>query len=384
MTHPVRSPKGRPPAPATNDSVRKADRVMSLERLGWDRVREDAFTGYLDQGLVPARVAREDRGRYLLLDGRRERPAVVSGRLRHASAARAALPAVGDWVAARVGGAGAAQIAAVLPRTSAFTRKAAGGTTEEQVIAANVDTVFLVSGLDHDFNPRRIERYLAAAWESGATPVVLLNKADLAAGLLELRLAEAGAAAPGVPVLAVSALRGEGLDALAPWLAPGRTVALLGSSGAGKSTLVNALLGEARQATGPVRADDSRGRHVTTRRELVPLPGGALLLDTPGLRELQLWGDDEGLAGAFPDLEALAADCRFRDCAHADEPGCAVRAAVEEGRIDAGRLESWHKLRRELRHLAARRDARARAEEEAKWKAISKAIKRHPKADRWR
>jgi len=190
--------------------------------------------------------------------------------------------------------------------------------------------------------------------------------------------------APGVPLVAVSALERTGLDALAPWLRPGDPVALLGSSGVGKSTLVNALLGSARQATGPVREDDSRGRHVTTRRELVPLPGGALLLDTPGMRELQLWGGDEGLGDAFPDLAALAGGCRFRDCAHADEPGCAVRAAVEAGRLDASRLESWHKLRRELRWLASRQDARARAGEEARWKVIAKSVKRHPKADRWR
>ncbi len=356
---------------------------MSLQHLGWTRAREDAFAPHRSQGLVPARVAREDRDRYLLLDARGERPAVVAGRLRHGAADRAALPAVGDWVAARVGAAGAARIEAVLPRTSAFTRRAAGAPTEEQVIAANVDTVFLVNGLDGDYNLRRLERYLAAAWESGAEPVVVLNKADLADDL-DTRLAEAAAAAPGAPVLAISALRGEGLDALAPWLAPARTVALLGSSGAGKSTLVNALLGEDRQATGAVRADDSRGRHVTVRRELVPLPGGALLLDTPGLRELQLWGGDEGLEGAFPDVAELAGRCRYRDCAHAEEPGCAVRAAVEAGLLDAERLESWHKLRREARHLAAQRDARSRAEEEARWRIISRAIKNHPKADRWK
>ena len=356
---------------------------MQLRRLGWNQILEDTFHPFREQGLVPARVAREDRGRYLLLDGRCERPAVLAGRLRHEARSRAALPAVGDWVAARAGAAAAATIVAVLPRASAFVRKVAGETTEEQVLAVNVDTVFLVNGLDGEFNPRRIERYLAATWESGAAPVLVLNKADLA-GDLVARRAEAEAVAIGVPVVAVSALARTGLDALAPWLEPGRTVALLGSSGAGKSTLVNALLGTERQATGPVRADDSRGRHVTARRELVPLPGGALLLDTPGLRELQLWGDDGGLGGAFPDVAELAAACRFRDCGHADEPGCAVRAAVERGALDAARLESWHRLGRELRRLEARQDARARAAEEAKWKAIARSRKHHPKADRWR
>jgi len=356
---------------------------MQLRHLGWNPILEDAFRPFREQGLVPARVAREDRGRYLLLDGRCERPAVLAGRLRHEASGRAALPAVGDWVAARAGASSTAIIVAVLPRASAFVRKLAGETTEEQVVAANVDTVFLVTGLDGDFNPRRIERYLAAAWESGATPVLVLNKADLD-GELEAHRLEAEAVAIGVPLVAVSALERTGLDALAPWLESGRTVALLGSSGVGKSTLVNALLGTERQATGPVRPDDSRGRHVTVRRELVPLPGGALLLDTPGLRELQLWGDEGGRAGAFPDVTALAAGCRFRDCTHGDEPGCAVRAAAERGELDTARLESWHKLGRELRRLEARRDARARAAEEAKWKVISRSIKRLAKTDRRR
>jgi ribosome biogenesis GTPase len=354
---------------------------MSLHLLGWNPSIENAFAPYRSRGLAPARVAREDRDRYLLLDERGERAARLAGRLRHEARSRAELPAVGDWVAARV--AATAVIVAVLPRASAFVRKVAGETTEPQVIAANVDTVFLVAGLDGDFNLRRIERYLAAAWESGADPVVVLNKADLAADL-ERRVAEVESVAPGVSVLAVSALEGEGLEALGPWLAPGRTVALLGSSGVGKSTIANALLGGLRQETGAVREDDSHGRHTTTRRELVPLPGGALLIDTPGMRELQLWGGDEGLDGTFPDVATLAARCRFRDCGHAGEPGCAVREAVEAGRLDESRLESWHKLQRELTRLAARQDARARAAQEAKWKAISRSMKHHPKAHRWR
>ena len=271
----------------------------------------------------------------------------------------------------------------LVPRAGAFTRKVAGETTEEQVIAANVDVAFLVAGLDHDFNPRRLERYVVAVWESGATPVLVLNKADLGERVEE-RQAEAAAAAPGVAVVALSARERTGLETLGAWLEPGCTVALLGSSGAGKSTLVNALLGEDRQATGEVREDDSRGRHTTTRRELIVLPGGALLIDTPGLRELQLWSGEESLAGAFPDVEALAASCRFRDCRHAGEPGCAVRAAVESGALEEARFESWVKLQRELRWLDARQDQRARAEQEARWKAIAKSMKHHPKAHRWK
>jgi len=246
-----------------------------------------------------------------------------------------------------------------------------------------VDTVFLVSGLDGDFNPRRIERYVTAAWESGAVPVILLNKADLAPDL-DAALAEAESVAPGVPCIVLSALAGEGLDALAPWLVPGRTVALLGSSGVGKSTIVNALLGETRQATGAVREEDARGRHTTTRRELLRLPGGALLVDTPGMRELQLWGGEGSLAGTFPEIDALAAACRYRDCRHDAEPGCAVHAALADGALDEARFESWRKLQKELHWLAIRQDERARAEQEAKWKAIHRSMKHHPKAERWK
>jgi ribosome biogenesis GTPase / thiamine phosphate phosphatase len=356
---------------------------MSLHHLGWNAHFENLFVLHRSRGLEPARVSREDRGRYGVLDERGARSAELAGRLRHEARTRAELPAVGDWVALRPGAASSAVIDAVLPRTSAFARKVAGETTEEQVVAANVDTVFLVSGLDGDFNPRRIERYLAAAWESGAEPVVVLNKADLAEDL-ESRLAEVLAVAPGAAVVTLSALGGQGLDSLARWLGPGRTVALLGSSGVGKSTLVNALLGEPRQAIGDVRADDSRGRHTTTHRELVPLPGGALLLDTPGMRELQLWGDESGLDGAFPEIAQLAGGCRFRDCRHDGEPGCAVLGAVESGALEAGRLESWRKLQRELQWLASRQDARARAELLAKWKAIHKSMRGHPKANRWK
>ncbi len=357
---------------------------MSLERLGWNARFADAFAARTEPNLLPARVVREDRDRYLLIDESGERAAVLAGRLRHESLAAGDRPAVGDWVAVRASGAdGDAVIVAVLPRTSAFTRKRAGETTDEQVVAANVDVVLLVSGLDGDFNPRRIERYLAAAWESGATPVVVLNKADLADDL-EARLDEVRGVAPGVDVIALSALEGEGVEALASWLLPGRTLALLGSSGVGKSTLANALLGEARIATGAVREDDSRGRHTTTHRELLVLPCGALLLDTPGMRELQLWADEDALDGAFPEIAALAASCRFGDCAHESEPGCAVLAAEADGTLDAERLASWRKLQRELKWLASRQDARARAEEEARWKAIHKSMKHHPKADRWR
>jgi ribosome biogenesis GTPase len=356
---------------------------MSLSTLGWNEHFEAAFDVHRRDGLSPARVAREDRGRYLLIGEFGERFAELAGRLQHAAPSRIDLPAVGDWVALREAGDGAGVVVAVLPRTSAFVRKVADDVTEGQVVAANVDTVLLVSGLDGDLNLRRIERYLAVAWEGGAKPVIVLNKADLVDDLDD-RVAAVEAVAIGVPVVALSALEGHGLEALAPWLVPHRTVALLGSSGVGKSTLLNALAGAERQETAAVRESDSRGRHTTTRRELVPLPGGALLIDTPGMRQLQLWGAEESVDRAFPEVAALAASCRFRDCRHAGEPGCAVRAAVEAGSLDAARFNAWRKLQRELRWLAVRQDGRARAEEQARWKAIHKSMKHHPKADRWR
>ena len=351
-----------------------------LHMFGWSESLEHEFQALRAEGLEPARVAREERGRYRLLTSLGERPGEVSGRLRNRALSRSDFPAVGDWIAVRtVADDGPCVIEAVLPRRGVFTRKAAGNATEEQIVAANVDTVFLVSGLDADLNPRRIERYLTAAWESGAAPVVVLNKADVASDP-GASIREVERVALGIPVVAVSARSRVRLEALRPWLGAGRTVALLGSSGVGKSTLVNALLGEERQDTGTVRADDSRGRHTTTHRELIPLPGGAVLLDTPGMRELQLWGDESTLAESFPDVEALAGQCRFRDCRHDAEPGCAVRAADADGALAAGRLESWRKLQRELAWLATKQDVRLRMEEEGRWRAVARSQRRQKKS----
>ena len=357
---------------------------MKLTELGWNPRWEQAFESMYERHLEPARVVREDRGRYVVLNPSGARVAVVTGRFRHEVLRRAGFPAVGDWVAIQApAGGDQATIHAVLPRSSAFMRKVAGETTEEQVVAANVDTLFLIVGLDGDYNLRRLERHLAAAWDSGAVPVVVLNKADLASDL-EAAVAEAEAAAPGVAVAAVSARDRTGLDALSAWLAPGATVAMVGSSGVGKSTLVNALLGEERQAVNEVRASDARGRHTTTRRELLPLPGGALLIDTPGLREFQMWAGAADLGDAFPEIERLAKTCRFRDCRHDSEPGCALTDAVARGTLDPARLASWRKLQRELEWNATRNDQRLRSERDAKWRAISRSMKHHPKADRWR
>jgi ribosome biogenesis GTPase len=373
----------------------------AYEHAGFDARFATPFASHAALGRVPARVARVDRDRIVLfVPGAADTPvpARASGRLRHEAATAADMPAVGDWVAATLPdlpGGGDAVVHAVLPRATCFARKAAGRAADEQVAAANVDTVFLVAGLDGDYNPRRIERYLVAARASGARAVVVLNKADLllraSPAAYATRLAEVEELACGAPVHAVSALAGDGLEALATYLAPGQTVALLGSSGVGKSTLVNALAGAARQDTGPVREADSRGRHTTTHRELVAIAGGAWLIDTPGMRELGLATVDgtggeagDGLEAAFDDIEALAGACRFGDCGHVAEPGCAVQTALRDGRLSAERHASWLKLGRELRAFAARHDKRLAAEQKARWKAIHVANRnRPPKGARW-
>ncbi len=332
-----------------------------MNTLGWSPSREAEFEAYAADGLVPARVGTQHRGAYVVYAESGERPAAVAGRLRHAAVGPADLPAVGDWVAVDNGpAAAAATIHAVLTRATTFSRKAAGAEAVEQVVAANVDVVFLVSAFGDDLNVRRIERYLASGWESGAEPVIVLNKSDLADDL-DAAVAEVEAVAFGVHVHVVSCLEGDGLDELAPYLAGNRTAALLGSSGVGKSTLLNRLLGWERQQVQDIRGD-GKGRHTTTYRELVPLPGGGLVLDTPGMRELGLWAAGDGVDETFADVAEAAAACRFADCAHETEPGCAVQKAIADGLLTPERLESYRKLQRELRHQELKADPRARAE----------------------
>ena len=350
-----------------------------LAALGWSARLAEAFVPYAAEGLQPARVALEHTHIYRVWGESGESLARVSGRLRHRASARTDFPAVGDWVAVESGAPGSeARIHAILPRSSRFSRRAAGDPTIEQIVAANIDTVFLVSGLDGDFNPRRIERYLVVAWESGATPVIVLNKADLVNDVAPI-VEEVRSLAPGVEVHAASCREPGSLEVLRAHLGFGQTGALLGSSGVGKSSIVNQLVGYDLLRTGEVRMSDSRGRHVSTARQLVMLPGGGVLIDTPGMRELQLWETTESLAGTFTDIDARAGDCRFRDCRHQSEPGCAVRAAVEAGEIPASRLHSFHKLAEERAYQERQQDERALIEQKRLGRIGAKALRKYLK-----
>ena len=343
--------------------------VRPLADLGWTDELEAAFSEYQTRGFEPARVVAEHRGGYLVRAARDERLAHPRGKLRD-DEIHAGMPAVGDWVAVCDASGERYAIEAVLPRRTKISRKTPWLRVEEHVLAANVDTEFLVSGLDGDFNPRRLERYLVAAWDSGADPVLVLTKLDLLDD--ESKLLQAEELAMGIPVLPVSNMSGEGIEEVAAMLAPARTVALLGSSGVGKSSLLNRLAGRRLMRTGELRSD-GRGRHTTRHRQLVVLPSGALLLDTPGLRELQVWEGD--VDSAFEDVAALAAECRFSDCAHATEPGCAIREALATGVLDADRWQSYLKLLRELRATERRRGSREHRELKRRWRQRARETK---------
>jgi len=349
---------------------------MNLTDLGWNEFFSREFEKYKSEGFAAARVAREHKERYQLNTESGELTAEITGRLRHLAVSRADFPAVGDWVAITpFDDNKSAVIHAVLPRKSKFLRKAAGIKTDEQIVAANIDTVFLVMGLDGDFNPSRLERYMTSAWDSGATPIVVLNKTDLCNNLEE-RIEEVRASAFEIPTVAISASHGEGLDRIRELIKPGQTAAFLGSSGVGKSTIINGILGEDRLLTREVREDDSRGRHTTTWRELVLIPGGGIVIDTPGMREFQLWTDDNSLKGLFEDIERLAESCKFNDCSHAEEPGCAIQAAIENGDLSRTRYNNYVKMQKEIRYLEQRQSGKTDMIAKNKWKEIHKRMRK--------
>jgi ribosome biogenesis GTPase len=356
---------------------------MMLKALGWDAERAIEIEPWSGKpGHEPGRVLIGFNYLYRVGIEGGEIDVVLAGRLKHHAERQGELPAVGDWVVVRKQheeDRGA--IVAVLPRRSRFSRRTAGNVTDEQVVAANIDVIFIVMGLDDDFSVRRLERYLLMARESGAAPVVLLTKPDLSADL-PADVAEVAAAAGDVPVHVVSPKHNQGLEHLGPYVAAGRTAALLGSSGVGKSTIINRLVGSDVRKTREVRESDSKGRHTTTHRELVVLPDGGLMIDTPGMRELQLWDASESVRGTFDDIEALAVGCHFTDCRHRDEPRCAVKAAVEDGRLTPDRLASYLHLQDELAYLARQQDERAQIEEKRKGKIGAKALRQHLKSKR--
>jgi ribosome biogenesis GTPase / thiamine phosphate phosphatase len=351
-----------------------------IDSLGWTGELAAALAELDDPSLTPGRVAMEATSQHVVL-APDALTAQISGKLMHRAVTRDELPAVGDWVALRrPAGDGVATIEALLPRASAFTRKVAGVATDVQIVAANIDVVLVLASLEHGPNLRGIERYLTLAWQSGAVPVVVLTKSDLCDDVPRW-LEDVGAIAPGAPVHALSAVTGDGVDDVRAHALGNRTLALLGPSGVGKSTLVNALLGEDHMRVQEIR-DDGKGRHTTTHRELIPLPEGGALIDTPGMRELQLWDSDEGIEMAFEDIAALALECKFRDCAHEQEPGCAVKAAVKSGDLPAERLASYRKQLRELAALARKQDKRLASLETKRWKGIHREARARSR-ERW-
>jgi len=359
-----------------------------LKELGWDTFFSSAYQPLTAPEIMPARVIGQERNRYRVIYPRGEAFATISGRALYRELPGDIRPTVGDWVIVRDQMAdNDTVIEGILPRKTAISRQVAGGRdryaggiTNEQVVAANVDTCFIVSSLDNERNAsvRRIERYLALVWSAGAAPVIVLNKVDLCAEPATI-LREVEQVALDVPVLPISATARLGLPELEAHLASGKTAVFLGLSGVGKSSIINALLDEERIKTSEVRPSDFRGRHTTTRRELFLLPRGGMVIDTPGMREIQVWGDGDDIDSAFPDIEELALSCRFRDCTHCEEPGCAVQAAIVEGTLDEHRLLNYHKLQKETKYLAARQANKASLVEKQKWKNISKIQKQYQK-----
>jgi ribosome biogenesis GTPase / thiamine phosphate phosphatase len=351
---------------------------IKLKMFGWDDFFDNHFSLFIQQGLIPGRVIAEHKNTYKVIGQFAEVSAQISGRMRHDALGRSDLPAVGDWVAVVLHeNAQGATIHSVLPRKTKFSRKVAGRVQDEQIVAANIDTVFIVTALNREFNLRRIERYLTLTLESGAQPVIILSKADLCEDPGEY-VAQLENIALAYSIHTLSSFTGSGVDELLPYLKCGQTVALLGSSGAGKSTLLNQLAGCSLQRTNSVREDDQRGRHTTTSRQLFVLPQGGMIIDTPGMRELQLWAADTGFAEHFADIGHLATHCRYGDCTHRDEPGCAVKEALQDNVLEQQRYDNYLKMQKELAYLSRRENKQEELAEKRRWKNIHQAFKKRP------
>lgn len=345
--------------------------IMDLHHLGWNSFFSEAYTPFENTGLIPARIKRVERDHFYAVTDTGEYESVISGSLRHSTVSESGYAVIGDWVLLYPQADGKSLIEYILPRKNFLSRKEPGETSRIQPIAANVDTLFILLPMAENFNPRRIERYIILAFEAGITPAVILTKSDTVENPQSF-IDTAVSASSGCEVFGVSSKNGNGLSALAHFLHEGTTIALMGPSGAGKTSLINALAGNVVSREGSVRESDGRGRHTTTSREFFTLPSGALIIDNPGIRELALTADDAVIAEGFYEIERLSADCRFKDCRHESEPGCAVLRAIESGELEPGRLDAFRKLVKEARYIASRTDARIRNEEKQKWKQIEK------------
>lgn len=358
---------------------------MKLEDLGWNDFFKTQFDNHeLKDELQPGRISREHKGLYKIINAQGEYLAEISGKMRYALADYSDFPVVGDWVAAKIyPDENKAIIHGVLKRKNSFSRKAVmssrksdlQGKVKEQVLSANIDTVFLVNGLDSDFSLRRIERYMTTVYDSGMDPVIILNKTDLVENPDDY-IDRAGSIAFGAPVVPVCGLSDSGIDDLKKYIQPGKTIVFLGSSGVGKSTIINLLAGEERQRVNVVRESDHKGKHTTTTREMIILPDGGILIDTPGMREFQPWKNEEDTAKAFDDIESIALGCRYKNCRHESEPGCAVQDAIKDGTLDPGRYNNYLRMKKEARYIEARMEGNARTVEKMRWKEISKIQKR--------